>query len=111
MSAIGRSLKTAVGKLQAQSGRPSFTWSSYQIPCLENTPKLARLLGVGGFSPTADLSLFVRADDLPDPGPQLGHTLMFSGRSCRINMISPLPGGEDVFRFDLVHPTRGTNAK
>lgn len=111
MSAIGRALKIAIRKLEAQADNPVFTWNGRDYACFENTPKLRRILGIGGFESQADLSLFVRAEALPLPAPQLGHAISFRSRPYRISGIDPCPGGEDVLKFDFVHTTRGVGGK
>jgi hypothetical protein len=99
MSAIGRELKRGMKELEHAVGKPVFTWPStggQDYPCVANEASSSKVFGVGGFALEADLTLFVRLEVLPDPGPKEKQVIVYKGRKYRIDNLATLPGDEEM---------------
>lgn len=71
---------------------PQFTWNDTNYPILPGSLRTNKSLGPGGFRLQADLRFVAVAADLPDPGPALGHTIIYNGKVLRIDVVQPLAG-------------------
>jgi hypothetical protein len=99
MNAMGRELRRGMKGLERSVGKPVFTWPSTSqdtYPCVANEASSSKIFGVGGFALEADLTLFVRAEVLPDPGPAEKQTILYKGRKYRIDSLAMLPGDEEI---------------
>lgn len=90
---IARDINRSQKHLERQLGKPAFNWNGADWPCVANAAAAGKNLGPGGFSPEADLILFVR-DEVFGAGsrPQPAQKLIYDLRTYRIETVSVLPG-------------------
>lgn len=90
---IARDINRSQKELERALGKPTFTWYDSTYPCTTTSATKTKDLTPGGFSPDADLILFVRAelfaaDDLPEPKEKL----TYRANVFRIADVVTLPG-------------------
>lgn len=90
---IARDLARSLKHLERQLGNPVFTYETLDYPCVANSRTSSKSLNPGGYSPDADLVLFVRAELFPpDARPEPRDKLTYRGTVYRIDEIATLPG-------------------
>jgi hypothetical protein len=90
---IARELNRSQKTLERALGNPTFTWFDGTYPCTTTAATASKNLNAGGFSPDADLILFVRAE-LFDPAdqPESKEKLTYRAKLYRIEEVVTLPG-------------------
>lgn len=106
MSRFGNDIARAIRGLRNGFGKPSFQWNGGTYACVANTATTNKELGLGGFALESDLALFVEAALLPTPGPTEKQTVIYAGKTYRIDHVGILPGGSMV-RVHCSSPTKG----
>jgi len=106
MSRLGNDILRGHRDLAKQLGKPTFKWNNGDYACIANDAGSGGVFGAGGIGSVSDLVLFVEAAILPNPGPQLKHTIIYKGKTYRIDHIVGLPGDAEL-KFTCVDPTRG----
>lgn len=106
MSRLGREIGRGIRELRKAEAKPTFRWNNGDIPCVANEAASSKIFGQGGFTFQADLTIFVQATDLPDPGPQESDSIVYRGRQYRIDNRANLPGDEQV-RLACTDPNKG----
>jgi hypothetical protein len=96
MSRIGADINRGFKVLERALGGPVFTWKGKDYPCIANEAESSKVFGAGGFALEADLVLFVRDDVLPDVGPAEKETVVYRGKTYRIDKIGNLPGDGQI---------------
>lgn len=94
MSILGQDTKRTLRELERLTGRKVFRWNGNNYQCVGNTSESMKDLGVGGWEIELDLSIFVRRQLLPTPGPKEKQSLSFDGKNYRIANVKNLPGDE-----------------
>lgn len=94
MNRLSRELIRSLKETERNLGNPTFRFAGADIPCSPNEATTSKLLGLGGESLTADLTLFVRVAVLPATPPKEKQILTFRGREYRIDKIGRLAGDE-----------------
>jgi hypothetical protein len=90
---IARNLNRSQKDLERALGRPTFTWNDGTYACTATSASKSKDLTPGGFTPEADLNLFVRAELFPSDGqPQPKDKLTYRGNLYRISEVVTLPG-------------------
>ncbi len=90
---IARDINRSQKHLERALGRPSFTWKEGAYACTATSASKSKDLTPGGFSPDADLNLFVRAELFPADGqPQPKDKLTYRDNLYRIAEVVTLPG-------------------
>lgn len=92
MSILGSETIRTLRELERLTGRKTFTWHGNDYQCVGNTAESMKDLGVGGWEIELDLSIFVRRQLLPSPGPKEIQSLSFDGKVYRIANVKNLPG-------------------
>jgi hypothetical protein len=68
-----------------------FVWKGSSYPCAPGERTADKLLGMGGLAPISSLQLVVRASILPTTQPAENDTLIFDGKTLRVNIITHSP--------------------
>jgi len=90
---IARELNRSQKSLEKALGSPTFTWFDGVYPCTTTSATKSKDLNPGGFTPDADLILFVRADLFAaDAQPEPKQKLTYRGTLYRISEVVTLPG-------------------
>lgn len=90
---IARELSRSQKSLERALGNPTFTWNETPYPCTTTAATKSKLLTPGGFTPEADLILFVRAELFaPDNRPEPKEKITYQGTVYRLDEVVTLPG-------------------
>ena len=101
---LGRELARGLKQLEKDAGNQKFTWNGADYVCVEGVSTEDRILGAGGMELLDELILFVRRDQLPDPGPQSKQKLTFLGEDYWIGLVQAAAGGA-FLRLSCRHAT------
>lgn len=90
---IARELNRSQKSLERDLGKPTFTWYDGTYVCSTTSSTKTKDLTPGGFTPDADLVLYVRAELFAaDDQPQPKDKLTYKGTLYRIADVVTLPG-------------------
>lgn len=92
MNRLAREIKRSQREVEAAQGNLTFTWAGNSYACVADDTLAEGLLTIGGFQPGAALTLHVRSELLPSPGPAENQTVTFSGRTYRIDQLRTVHG-------------------
>ena len=101
---VNRGMRALERALATDQTAPTFTWGNVEYPCVPSQTVASQSLGPGGFSLEADLTLYVRVEVLPTPGPQENQFVTVKGKRYRIDKLSTLPG-DSILRLICNDPS------
>lgn len=93
MNRLARELTRNQKELEKAQGGLVFTWGGTDYACSATQSTAEQMLMVGGEQMHYMVTLSLRSDTLPTPGPKEKQTITFNGRLLRIDKVTVIHGG------------------